>query len=159
VRIGIISVGKLKERYWVQAVDEYSKRLSRFCRLEYVEVADEAVPPKAGPHEIDLALSREGERIQKHIHPGDVLITMEINGREMDSVDFAKKIDSYALAGKSSLTFVIGGSHGLHPDITRQSDWHLSFSRMTFPHQLFRVLLLEQIYRAFKINHNETYHK
>jgi len=159
MNIRIISVGKIKEKYLEAAINEYSKRLSAYCRLEIIEVKDEKIPEKSSEAQLNKALELEGKRILPYIREDDILITLEIRGKQMDSVSFAKKIENYGIQGKSQFTFVIGGSIGLSPDITSRSNWQLSFSEMTFPHQLFRVLLLEQIYRAFKIIRGETYHK
>lgn len=146
----IICVGKIKEKYFVSAIEEYSKRISRYTNLEIIEVSDEALE--------GTALKKEGERILSKIKDSDYVITLEIEGNFLSSLEFARKIDNNFNCNKN-LTFVIGGSYGLDEAVKRRSDYRLSFSKFTFPHQLFRVLLLEQIYRAFKINHNENYHK
>ena len=159
MNIRIIAVGKIKEKYLDAAINEYSKRLSAYCRLEIIEVKDEKIPEKASEAQRLKALETEEKRILPHLRDDDILVTLEIQGKQLDSVTFAKTIEAYGIQGKSQLTFVIGGSIGLSPEITRRSDWKLSFSAMTFPHQLFRVLLLEQLYRAFKIIRGETYHK
>ena len=150
--IKIITVGSIKEKYLKDAIDEYTKRLSKYTNIEIVEVKDE------GLVEPQKAISLEEEKILKHINDKDYLITLEIEGKELSSEEFAKKLDNIQLEA-SNITFVIGGSYGLSQNIKDRSKLHLSFSKMTFPHQLFRVLLLEQIYRAFKINNNESYHK
>ena len=150
--IKIITVGSIKEKYLKDAIDEYAKRLSKYTNIEIVEVKDE------GLVEPQKALVLEEEKILKHINDKDYLITLEIEGKELSSEEFAKKLDNIQLES-STITFVIGGSYGLSKNIKDKSKLHLSFSKMTFPHQLFRVLLLEQIYRAFKINNNESYHK
>ncbi len=146
----IICVGKIKEKYFASAIEEYSKRISRYTNLEIIEVPDEALE--------GTALKKEGERILSKIKDSDYVITLEIEGNFLSSLEFARKIDNNFNCNKN-LTFVIGGSYGLDEAVKRRSDYRLSFSKFTFPHQLFRVLLLEQIYRAFKINHNENYHK
>ena len=150
--IKIITVGSIKEKYLKDAIDEYTKRLSKYTNIEIVEVKDE------GLVEPQKAMFLEEEKILKHINDKDYLITLEIEGKELSSEEFAKKLDNIQLEA-STITFVIGGSYGLSQNIKDKSKLHLSFSKMTFPHQLFRVLLLEQIYRAFKINNNESYHK
>jgi len=159
MNIRIVSVGKIKEKYLKSAINEYLKRLSAYCRLEIIEVKDEKVPEKSSDAQRMKALEIEGKRILPYLRDEDILVTLEIQGNQMDSLSFAKQIDNYGIQGKSQFTFVIGGSIGLSSEITSCSNWKLSFSKMTFPHQLFRVLLLEQLYRAFKINRGETYHK
>lgn len=150
--IKIICVGKVKEKYLRDAIEEYEKRLSKYTKLKIIEVSDIDNPS------IDIVLLREKELIEKYIEDKDYVITMEIEGNIISSEEFAKKIDSI-FNTNSNITFIIGGSYGLHQDIKNRSNYKLSFSKMTFPHQLFRVNLLEQIYRAFKINNNESYHK
>ncbi|MCI8461222.1 MAG: 23S rRNA (pseudouridine(1915)-N(3))-methyltransferase RlmH [Bacilli bacterium] len=150
--IKIIVVGSIKESYLKAAIEEYTKRIKKYTNIEIIEVKDE------GLVEEEKAIRLEAEKINKHINPKDYLITLEIEGKEHTSVEFAKKLDTI-LIENSNITFVIGGSYGLLNDIKQKSKLHLSFSKMTFPHQLFRVLLLEQIYRAYKINNNESYHK
>ena len=150
--IKIICVGKIKENYLKEAVEEYKKRLSKYTKLEIIEVSDIDNP------NIDIVLSKEKELIQKYIDVKDFVITLEIEGNMLTSIELAKKIDNIFNAN-STITFIIGGSNGLHTDIKNRSNYKLSFSKLTFPHQLFRVNLLEQIYRSFKINNNESYHK
>lgn len=159
MNIRIITVGKIKEKYLTMAIQEYAKRLSAYCRLEIIEVKDEKIPETASDAQRKKAVELEGNRILSYLKDEEILATLEIQGRQMDSPAFSKKIETYGIQGKSQITFVIGGSIGLSPEITKRSDWKLSFSEMTFPHQLFRVMLLEQIYRGFKIIRNETYHK
>ena len=149
--IKIITVGKLKEKYFRDAVDEYLKRLSKYTKIELIEVPDE-------DYDIKKTLLKEKESIMKYISNKDYIVTMEIEGKELSSVDFSKKINDTFIQN-SDITFIIGGSYGLHEDIKKISNFALSFSKMTFPHQLFRIMLLEQIYRSFKIINNETYHK
>ena len=149
--IRIICVGKIKENYLVDAIKEYEKRISKYTKLEIIEVKDEAFDESK-------TLLKEKENIMKYVSDKDYIITMEIDGNQLSSKEFASKLDSIQ-SNNSNITFIIGGSYGLHPDIKNISNYKLSFSKMTFPHQLFRVILLEQIYRAFKINNNETYHK
>lgn len=150
--IKIICVGKIKEKYIKDAINEYEKRLSKYTKLEIIEVED------YDNQNIEITLSKECESIKKYINPKDYIITLEIEGNMLSSVEFAKKIDNI-FNNYSNITFIIGGSHGLHNDIKNMSNYKLSFSKLTFPHQLFRVILLEQIYRVFKINNNESYHK
>ena len=149
--IRIICVGKIKEKYLEDAIKEYEKRISKYTKLEIIEVKDENFDESK-------TLLKEKESIMKYISDKDYIVTMEIDGNQLDSVSFANKLDSIQ-STNSNITFIIGGSYGLHPDIKELSNFKLSFSKMTFPHQLFRVILIEQIYRAFKINNNETYHK
>lgn len=159
MNIRVIAVGKIKEKYLAMAIQEYSKRLSAYCRLEIIEVKDEKIPDKSSDAQLMKALEIEGHRILSYLRDDDILATLEIKGSQMDSQSFAGKIENYGIQGKSQITFVIGGSIGLSPEVTDRSAWKLSFSEMTFPHQLFRVMLLEQIYRSFKIIRGETYHK
>lgn len=150
--IKIITVGKLKERYLIDAVEEYKKRLNKYTKIEIIEVKDES------SYEEDKNKEKEADNIIKYISDKDFIITLEIDGKEISSTEFASKIENI-FNENSSITFIIGGSYGLSNKIKELSDYKLSFSKMTFPHQLFRVILLEQIYRAFKINNNESYHK
>lgn len=150
--IKIICVGKIKESYFQEAIKEYQKRLSKYTTLEIIEVMDEGMSDKV------VALKKEKEKIERLIQPKDYIITLEIEGEALDSVQFSKKIDTI-LSQYSNITFIIGGSYGLDETIKKRAAFHLSFSKLTFPHQLFRVLLLEQIYRSFKIMKNEEYHK
>ena len=159
MKIKIICVGKLKEKYLKDAIAEYSKRLSRFATLEIIELSDEKIPENASESEEEKVIAIEGEKILKCISSSDYVFSLCIEGRQLPSEDFAKKISQLTLLGKSTLCFVIGGSLGLSTKVKNRSDFRLSFSQMTFPHQLMRVFLLEQIYRAFKINSNEKYHK
>lgn len=159
MNIHIITVGRIKEKFLTMAIDEYSKRLKGYCKLEIIEVKDEKTPDNASEAEKQKILETEGARILKHLKSGSVIATLEIEGKQLTSPEFSQKIDAFALSGKSDITFIIGGSLGLMPEIKARPDWSLSFSKMTFPHQLFRVMLLEQIYRAFKISKNEPYHK
>ena len=149
--IKIITVGKIKEKYYTDAVNEYLKRLSKYTKIKLIEVKDE-------DFDITKTLLKEKESIIKYIDDKDYVITLEIEGEELDSVSLSKKLEDIQ-KNNSNITFVIGGSYGLHEDIKNRSNYKLSFSKLTFPHQLFRVILLEQIYRSFKISNNETYHK
>lgn len=150
--IKIVCVGKIKESYLNAALLEYQKRITKYTKLEIIECKDYSI----GTKEEILALERD--EINKYITNKDYIITLEIEGNEISSQELAKKIDNIYLTN-SNITFIIGGSYGLHSDIKNKSNYKLSFSKLTFPHQLFRVLLLEQIYRAYKINNNESYHK
>lgn len=159
MNITLYTVGKIKENFYRQAIDEYSKRLGRYCKLKIVEVADEKTPDHASETEELQIKEKEAARLQKQIKEGTYLVALAIDGKKMDSVAFADKIGSLGLHGNSEIGFVIGGSLGLSDSILRQADLKLSFSDMTFPHQLMRVVLLEQIYRAYRILSNEPYHK
>ncbi|MCH5250137.1 MAG: 23S rRNA (pseudouridine(1915)-N(3))-methyltransferase RlmH [Lachnospiraceae bacterium] len=159
MKITIISVGKIKEKYYRDAVDEYQKRLSRYCKLEIIEVEDEKTPDKAGDAEENQIKDKEAQRILKHIKDDAFLITLEIGGDMTDSMGFAQKLEKLGIQGVSHIQFVIGGSLGLHNNICSRADMHLSFSQMTFPHQLMRVILIEQIYRSYRIINGEPYHK
>lgn len=150
--IKIICVGKIKETYFREAIDEYKKRLSKYTDIEIIEVPDE------GLTDIKTTLKKESEKISKQINQKDYIITLEIEGKELTSPELATKIDNIYNTN-SNITFIIGGSYGLSDEIKKLSNFKLSFSKLTFPHQLFRIILLEQIYRAFKINNNESYHK
>ena len=150
--IKIITVGSIKEKYLKDAIEEYTKRISKYTNIEIIEVKDE------GLVEPNKSLQLEEEKVLKHINDKDYIITLEIEGKELSSTELAEKLDKITLEA-STITFIIGGSYGLSQNIKDKAKLHLSFSKMTFPHQLFRVLLLEQIYRAFKINNNESYHK
>lgn len=159
MKISVITVGKLKEKYLKDAVAEYAKRLSRYCKLEIIEVADEKTPDQAGAAVEDAIREKEGGRILRYIRDDMYIITLEINGNMLTSEEFADKIESLGLQGKSSVAFVIGGSIGLGKEVLARSDFALSFSKMTFPHQLMRVVLLEQVYRGYRIINGEPYHK
>ncbi len=150
--IKIICVGKIKESFYREAIIEYQKRLSKYTKLEVIEL------PDITTSNIEENIKKEAIMIQKYIGPKDYVITLEIEGTQVSSEKFAQKIDSIYQTN-STITFIIGGSYGLSQNIKQMSNWSLSFSKMTFPHQLFRIVLLEQIYRAYKINHHESYHK
>lgn len=159
MKISIITVGKIKEKFLKDAIAEYSKRLGKYCKLEIIEVADEKTPDNASEVVEDLIRAKEGERILKQVKEDSFVITLEINGKQLTSEELAHKIDSLGIQGQSHLTFIIGGSIGLGKDVLARSNYALSFSKMTFPHQLMRVILLEQIYRSYRIIHGEPYHK
>lgn len=159
MKITVVAVGRLKEKFYEQAVAEYAKRLSRYCRLEIIEVADEKTPDQASEILEEQIRSKEGERILKYIRDDMYVITLEIGGKMLSSEEFAKKIETLGVQGQSSIAFVIGGSIGLGKEVLKRSDYALSFSKMTFPHQLMRVILLEQVYRGYRIMNGEPYHK
>lgn len=150
--IKIICIGKIKEKYMIDAINDYLKRLSKYTKIEIIELNN------YNSDNINDILVHEKGLILKNIKDKDYVITMEIEGKQLDSIEFSKKIEE-TLNFSSNIDFIIGGSYGLHQDIKNKSDYKLSFSKMTFPHQLFRLILLEQIYRAYKIYNNETYHK
>ena len=159
MKITVITVGKIKEKYLKDAIAEYSKRLSRYCKLEILEVADEKTPDGASEIVEENIREKEGERILKLIKEDAYVITLEISGKMLTSEELADRIETLGIQGKSHLGFVIGGSIGLGREVLRRSDYALSFSKMTFPHQLMRVILLEQIYRSYRIINGEPYHK
>lgn len=159
MKITVITVGKIKEKYLKDAIAEYSKRLSRYCKLEILEVADEKTPDGASETVEENIRDKEGERILKLIKEDAYVITLEIGGKMLTSEELADRIETLGIQGKSHLVFVIGGSIGLGKEVLRRSDYALSFSKMTFPHQLMRVILLEQIYRSYRIINGEPYHK
>ena len=154
-----MTVGKVKEKYFRDAIAEYVKRLSRYCKLEIIEVADEKTPDKASETEEEQIKQKEADRILKNIREDSYCIALVIEGKKMDSVSLARNIERLGLNGKSNIVFVIGGSLGLHQSVLKRADEKLSFSDMTFPHQLMRVILLEQIYRSYRIINKEPYHK
>jgi len=159
MKITIIAVGKVKEKFFRDAIDEYCKRLSRYVKLEIIEVADEKTPDNASDKQETEIKRIEGDRILGKIKDGDLVCCLEIDGKRFTSEGLAKWIDDCGISGNSSLCFIIGGSLGLHENVIRRADLHLSFSDMTFPHQLMRIILLEQIYRAERIINHEPYHK
>ena len=159
MNITILAVGKIRESFYRDAIAEYQKRLGRYCHLEIVEVADEPAPERVSPAQADAIKQREAEHILRRLKANSYLITLEIAGKKYDSEQFAKKLENLGLTGKSQLVFVIGGSLGLHASVSERANLKLSFSDMTFPHQLMRVILAEQIYRAFRIINGEPYHK
>ena len=159
MKITFVTVGKLKEKHIKAAVDEYAKRLSKYVKFNIIEVADEPTREKISDAEAQIILRQEGERILKCIKESGYVIATAISGVQMGSEEFARKITKLSVDGHSHIYFIIGGSLGLCPKIIEKSDFLLSFSKMTFPHQLMRVILAEQIYRAFRINSGEPYHK
>ncbi len=158
MNISIICVGKVKEKYFTAAADEYKKRLSRFTKLEIIEVPDEKIPDNASEKEIENIKNKEGLAILSKLKNSGSVIALCIEGKELTSEQLAEQTERFLMNG-SNLYFIIGGSLGLSDEVKKRADLKLSFGRMTLPHQLMRVVLIEQIYRAFKINHNESYHK
>lgn len=150
--IKIICVGKIKEKFFTESIKEYTKRLSKYTKLNIIEVEDISIGTK------EIILKEEQEKIIKHLSEKDYVITLEIEGNQLTSIEFEQKLEKISQIN-SNITFIIGGSYGLSEEIKKRSNYKLSFSKMTFPHQLFRIILLEQIYRAYKIKNNESYHK
>lgn len=159
MKVDIVCVGKIKEKFYVEALGEYSKRLQKYARFEIIEVEDEKTPDKASEALEEQIKAKEASRILPKLKDDALVVTLEILGQKMDSVKFSSVIEKAGIEGKSHIQFVIGGSLGLHETVTKRANKHLSFSDMTFPHQLMRVILAEQIYRAFRIINNEPYHK
>lgn len=159
MKITIICVGKIKEKFYQEAIKEYSKRLSRYTKLDIVEVADEKTEEQSTEVEINIVKDKEGERILKAIKDDGYVVCLAIEGKQLDSVELSEKMSNLFVTGKSNIYFIIGGSLGLSNDVLKRADMKLSFSKMTFPHQLMRVILLEQIYRGYRIMNNEPYHK
>jgi 23S rRNA (pseudouridine1915-N3)-methyltransferase len=159
MKITILTVGKVKERFYREAIAEFVKRLNRYCKLEIIEVADEKTPDGASETEERQILEKEGIRLAKYLRDDAWVCALAINGKRLDSVGFSNKIEQLGVSGVSHLQFVIGGSLGLCESVLRRADFKLSFSEMTFPHQLMRVILLEQIYRGYRIMLSEPYHK
>jgi 23S rRNA (pseudouridine1915-N3)-methyltransferase len=159
MQIQVVCVGKLKEKYWTGAIDEYAKRLSPFARLDIRELPDEKTPDSMSPAEEEQTKTREGERILAALKPDAHVIALAIDGEPWTSEQLAAHMERQAVYGGGSVAFIIGGSLGLSPAVLARADKRLSFGRMTYPHQLMRVIVLEQIYRAFKINRGEPYHK
>lgn len=159
MKITLITIGKIKEKYFTDAIKEYAKRLSRYCKLEILELADEKTPDGASEAEEMQIKAKEGERILKAVKDNAYVFALAIQGKKMSSEDFADTINRLGIGGDSHLMFIIGGSLGLDERVLKRADRLISFSDMTFPHQLMRVILLEQIYRAYRIIQNEPYHK
>ena len=159
MKITLVTVGKIKEKFYTDAIAEYTKRLSRYCKLEIVQVADEKTPDKASETEERQIKEREGKRVLAQIKEGAYVIALAIQGEMLSSEQLAGKLERLGIEGQSQLVLVIGGSLGLSEEVLRRADYQLSFSRMTFPHQLMRVILLEQIYRGYRILAGEPYHK
>ena len=159
MKFTVICVGKIKEKFYTQAVEEYAKRLSRYGKLEIIEVADEKTPDQASETVNRMIKDKEGERILAQIRDDAYVVALAIEGKMLDAEELAEKIEALGVSGTSHITFIIGGSLGLSEKVIRRADYSLSFSKMTFPHQLMRVILLEQIYRGCRIIHHEPYHK
>ena len=159
MKITLITVGKIKEKYFTDAIAEYAKRLSRYCKLDIVEVADEKTPDGASESLENQIKEKEGERILSKIPDGAYVVALAIEGKQLDSEELADKMEKWNVNGVSHLVFIIGGSLGLTSKVLNRADFKLCFSKMTFPHQLMRVVLLEQVYRSFRIRNNEPYHK
>lgn len=159
MNVTIISVGKIKEIFFVNAIKEYTKRLSKYCKLTEEVISDERADESFSKIEIEQVKIKEGSKIISKIKQNTYVFVLDLNGKQLASEELAQKINLLGIDGHSDLTFIIGGSNGLSDDVLNRADFKLSFSKMTFPHQLFKIILLEQIYRAFKINAGETYHK
>ena len=159
MKITILCVGKVKEKFCRDAIEEFAKRLTRYCKLEIIEVIDEKTQEQSTETEIRLVKEKEGERLLKHIKEDAYVITLCIDGQQLDSEELSEKIEKLGIQGVSHIYFVIGGSLGLADEVIHRADYKLSFSKMTFPHQLMRVILLEQIYRSYRIMNHEPYHK
>ena len=159
MKITVLCVGKVKEKFFTDAIKEYSKRLSRYCKLEIVEVADEKTPDGASELVVSQIKEKEAERMEKYLPDSAYVIALAIEGKKLTSEKLAEKIDTLGITGTSHLVFLIGGSLGMSDRLLKRADYLLSFSDMTFPHQLMRVILLEQIYRSYRIIHGEPYHK
>ncbi|CAK7035917.1 MAG: Ribosomal RNA large subunit methyltransferase H [Peptostreptococcus russellii] len=159
IKISLITVGKIKEKYIKLGIDEFSKRLSKYCKLDIIEVSDEKAPENLSEKEMEMVKKKEGFSILSKIKQNQYVIALAIDGEKMSSETFADKIEALSLTGNSHLCFVIGGSLGLSDDVLTRANMKMSFSDMTFPHQMMRLILLEQIYRCFRINNHEPYHK
>lgn len=159
MKITILTVGKIKEKFFEQAVAEYSKRLSRYCKLEIIQVADEKTPDGASETVEEQIKEKEGNRILSQIKEDAYVIALAIEGKMLDSVELSEKLEKLGISGVSHIVIVIGGSLGLSKEVMQRADFSLSFSKMTFPHQLMRMILMEQIYRSYRIIHGEPYHK
>ena len=159
MNISIIAVGKLKEKYLKQAIDEYSKRLSRYCKLEVIELPDEKTPDNASEKEEQQIKEKEGRLILSKIKDNSYVVAMDLKGKQITSEEFASFISNCGVTGNSNIVFIIGGSLGLSEGVIKRANYKLCFSKMTFPHQLMRVILLEQIYRSYRIISHEPYHK
>ena len=159
MKITLLTVGKIKEKYLRDGIAEYTMRLSRYCKLEIIEVTDEKTPDRASAAEELQIKELEGARLMKNIKDSDYVIALAIDGKMLDSVELSKKMESLGVQGESSIVFVIGGSLGLSDEVLKRADYKLSFSKMTFPHQLMRMILLEQVYRGYRIMYGEPYHK
>ena len=159
MNITVISVGKLKEKYLKLGIEEFSKRLSKYCKLDMIELDDEKCPENLSDKDMEIVKNKEGTKILSKIKINSYVIALAIDGKNLSSEELADTISKLAVRGNSHITFVIGGSLGLSEEVLKRADYKLSFSKMTFPHQLMKLILLEQVYRAFRINNNEPYHK
>ncbi|HBE9572067.1 TPA: 23S rRNA (pseudouridine(1915)-N(3))-methyltransferase RlmH [Clostridioides difficile] len=159
MNISIVVVGKIKEKYLKLGIDEFKKRLSKYCKLEIIELDDEKAPENLSVKEMEIIKDKEGKKILGKIKHNSYVIALAIDGKGLSSEELAKTMSDLAVRGNSSLCFIIGGSLGLSDEVLGRTDYRLSFSRMTFPHQMMRLILLEQIYRAYRINNGEPYHK
>lgn len=159
MKITIITVGKIKEKHFTAAIDEYAKRLTKYCNMTMIEVPDEKAPENLSDKEMIQVKDKEGERILSKVKDTQYVITLEIKGKQSTSEEFSEQLSLLGLSGQSDIVFIIGGSLGLSDLVIKRSNHALSFSKMTFPHQLMKVVLMEQIYRAFRIQKNEPYHK
>jgi 23S rRNA (pseudouridine1915-N3)-methyltransferase len=159
MKITILCVGKVKEKFYREAIDEFTKRLSRYCKLEIIEVSDEKTEEQSSETEIRLVKEKEGERLLKNLKEDAYVIALCIDGKQLDSEELSEKMEKLGIQGVSHICFIIGGSLGLSDAVVKRADFKLSFSKMTFPHQLMRVILLEQIYRGYRIMNHEPYHK
>ena len=159
MNITIIAVGKIKEKYIQEGIKEFSKRLSRYCFLNIIEVDDEKAPENLSPKDMEIIKAKEGEKILAKIPQNSFIISLEINGKQLSSEELSRQMEDLMISGINHISFIIGGSIGLSDEVINRSNFRLSFSKMTFPHQLMRLILLEQIYRGFKIMKNEPYHK
>ena len=159
MKISILCVGKVKEKFYRVAIDEFTKRLSRYCKLEIIEVSDEKTEEQSSETEIRLVKEKEGERLLKNLKEDAYVIALCIDGKQLDSEELSEKMEKLGIQGVSHICFIIGGSLGLSDAVVKRADFKLSFSKMTFPHQLMRVILLEQIYRGYRIMNHEPYHK
>lgn len=159
MKLTVITVGKLKEKYWVDAVKEYKKRISKYAKIELIEVADEKEPNNASEKDIELIKDKEGERILSKIKDSQHVVTLEIEGKEYTSESLAKQYQTWMNTGKSDVVFVIGGSNGIGREVKKRSNQEISFGSLTYPHQMMKVMILEQLFRVNKILRNENYHK
>ena len=159
MRINIVCVGKIKEKYLKLGIDEFKKRLSKYCKLEIIELEDEKAPENLSDKEMLIIKEKEGKKILSKIKDNSYVIALAIDGKNLSSEELAQTINKLGVMGVSNITFVIGGSLGLSDEVLSRADYKLSFSKMTFPHQLMRLILLEQVYRAYRINNGEPYHK
>lgn len=159
MKIKIITVGKIKEKYFINAIEEYVKRLSSYTKLEIIEIGDESIPEKCSEKLAESIKEKEGQKVLSRIKDDELVVTLEIEGNSFDSVQFSNYIENAMINGKSTITFLIGGSLGHGECILKRSNFKISFSNMTFTHQMMKLFLIEQIYRAFKIMKNENYHK